>query len=215
MLLPLWLYSHESWRQRLSYLQQLSAWAQPNTDQAALWLYGEAIAHVIRPNCNLANLAHNLQQRWHQHAASGAPACPDQWQAQLDQLQPSSALSQLHPLSQCLKIFLDSPQDLTIALQRIDQQASPHRRIMAQLSAALIGTYCGWSQFPTQAIADLGRGHRPIATSIEETHALVSDESMVPYTIYSHQLLEAWSGILVPKSPQASISSYPIVLTPR
>jgi hypothetical protein len=145
-LLPLWLYRHESWRQRQAGLSDLvpSLDAVENqADRAGLWLFGEVIAQVLHRQGQLSVLPDRLLQQWTKHAQQGAPDCPIDWERSLATLQAARSRSlgwaQLRPLWQTLPdshqglvisiyAFLQSPQDYQLAIQTaiyLQQQLGP------------------------------------------------------------------------------------------
>ncbi len=197
-LLPLWLYTHESWRERQNRLEQILN-SQPlvaERSRSALWLYGETIAQLLRPTCRPAHLLPSLTTRWQQHAQRGAPAFTPPWPDRLTQLhQWQQQRTPLHEvqtqLADCpdseraitaaLYCFVRSPDDWSIALRLATQFDHPN---IGHLLGGLWGAYNGWTRFPTEAIAA-----NPNAAS--------------------QALLQAWSG------RAASITTTPQVMGPR
>jgi hypothetical protein len=201
-LTPIWLYGHESWRQRKGWLAQVA----PNyNDAASLWLFGEAIAQVMRPQFDRNTCLLTLLDRWYRHSRSGAPKLPDRWQQALLQTQDwlKQGRSMQSVMADCGQIdpnhrslilalfgFLDQPQDCHITLARIEQTKDP---IAAGLTAVLLGAHNGWSHFPIATLWPL-----------QQTGTLPHLQHLATH------LLRSWSGqtVITDISP-------PIVLAPR
>jgi ADP-ribosylglycohydrolase len=195
-LLPLWLYTHESWRERQNRLEQLPHWQ--STTQSPLWLYGEAIAQLLRPTCNPNDLLPNLIRRWQQHAQQGAPELTQpwldcltqihQWQQQRTPLhEVQTALTERLASEQAMAIalycFVRSPDDWAIA-QALLARLTDDRPISGLLGG-IWGAYNGWTRFPIAALSPT-TGHDA-----------------------SQQLLQTWSG------RTATVTTTPLVIGPR
>jgi ADP-ribosylglycohydrolase len=213
-LLPLWLYTHESWRQRQNHLEQLPHWPKPQTplnsqfsilNSSPLWLYGEAIAQLLRPTCDPTDLLPNLQTRWQQHANHGAPEFPPPWHNCLTQIhqwqQQRTPLHQVQadlsncpatqrPIAAALYCFIRSPNDWPIAARIATQFNAP---TIGSLLGGLWGAYNGWTRFPITAITPY-----------------MAHKTSIPFTQTSQQLIQAWSGTIHTANPNP-----PIVLGPR
>jgi hypothetical protein len=210
-LLPLWLYTHESWRQRQNYLEQLpnSQFSILNSQFPPLWLYGEAIAQLLRPTSNPTDLLPSLQTRWQQHAQRGAPALTQpwhdcltqlhQWQQQrlpLHEVQTKLADDQRsvadhrpatdRAIAAALYCFVRSPHDWSIAHSLATPFAAPH---IGSLLGGLWGAYNGWTRFPIDAIP--------------------SHFTAIPFSQASQQLIQVWSGRI------ATVATPPRVMGPR
>jgi hypothetical protein len=205
-LLPLWLYTHESWRQRQNQLEQLpnSQFSILNSQFPPLWLYGEAIAQLLRPSCDPIQLLPSLQTRWQQHANHGAPALTQPWHDCLTQIhqwqQQRTPLHQVQAdLGHCpatqrtiaaaLYCFVRSPDDWPIAHALAAQFDAPG---ISGLLGGLWGAYNGWTRFPIDAIPP------PIAP-----------DTAIPFTQISQQLIQVWSG------RTATLTRTPLVMGPR
>jgi hypothetical protein len=201
-LTPIWLYGHASWRQRQGWLAQ----AVPDYEEtASLWLFGEAIAQVMRPQFDRNTCLLTLLDRWYQHSRNGAPSLPDHWQQALlqtqDWLKQGRSLAQVQ--SDCAPIapnrrslvlalfgFLDTPQDTQITLARVGQTNDP---IATSLTAVLLGAQHGWSCFPIATLWPL-----------QQTGTLPHLQHLATH------LLRSWSGqTVITDTPP------PTVLAPR
>jgi hypothetical protein len=206
-LLPLWLYTHESWRQRQNQLEQLSQWQ--STNQSPLWLYGETIAQLLRPTCNPIDLLPSLQTRWQQHAHHGAPeltppwadclAQIHQWQQQRTPLHQVQAQLAHRPASEraiatALYCFIRSPHDWPIAHSLATQFAEPH---IGSLLGGFWGAYNGWTRFPM------------VCDRLQAIDAIPSHFTVIPFTQASQQLIQVWSGRI------ATVATPPLVMGPR
>jgi hypothetical protein len=194
-LLPLWLYTHESWRERQNRLEQLPLSQFSTLNSQFLWLYGEAIAQLLRPTCNPTNLLPSLKTRWQQHADRGAPELTSPWPDRLTQLhqwqQQRTPLHEVKTQLDCsdsdraiataLYCFVRSPHDWPIAQALLAQLTD---RPISGLLGGLWGAYNGWTRFPIDAL--------PPHTSTA-----------------SQQLIQAWSG------RAATIATTPLVMGPR
>jgi hypothetical protein len=211
-LLPLWLYTHESWRERQNRLEQLpnSQFSVAERSRSSilnsqfLWLYGETIAQLLRPTCDPTNLLPSLQTRWQQHANHGAPAFTQPWHNCLTQLhqwqQHRTPLHQVQtelanrPVSEraiaiALYCFIRSPNEWPIA----QSLAAPFDQpAIGGLLGGLWGAYNGWTRFPIAAITP--------STDPSNT---------IPFTTTTQQLIQTWSGNMQPQRPT------PIVCGPR
>ncbi|MBE9029404.1 hypothetical protein IQ266_06455 [filamentous cyanobacterium LEGE 11480] len=233
-LLPLWLYGHESWRQRQAWLRKIPDWETTNTDQSLLWLYGEAIAQTLRLHFQPQTLIQDIQQRWQQHADHGAPPYVQQWHNILDQIQQwqnkKSTLAAIKPalahqtnteqaISIVLYSFITMPYDLEQALYRSDQLASEDRIMpwIRGLIGSLIGAYRGWPSLPSQAIHQLMGSKSSRNTSIEEHHTYSSEFSILPFTQASQQLIQTWSGAMARSERHLTnhVTTVPNVFAPR
>jgi hypothetical protein len=233
-LLPLWLYCHESWRQRQRWLTDIPDWQAASTNQSTIWLYGEAIAQVLRTDCQPQQLLQKLLQRWQQHTRSGAPPLTETWQQQLIQLQQwqhdrrclaeiQSALANHTDPERTLTIsllcFLQNPWDISLAIARATQLIGTATPTLGGLLGGLFGAYGGWMNLPIQSIEALivqGPSH---TRSIDQNLGHVSNFSMIPFAAVAQQLIQAWSGniqssTMSPNSPtrQATVAT---VLPPR
>jgi hypothetical protein len=211
-LLPLWLYTHESWRARQNRLEQIlnSQCSVAEQSQSSilnsqfLWLYGEAIAQALRPQTTRADFLPNLQTRWQQHARHGAPALTPTWANCLSQIhqwqQQRTPLHQVQAdltnrpaieqaIASSLFSYVSSGDDWTVANQRGWQLGGP---AIGALLGALWGADYGWHRFPIAAI-------QPFTDR---------DHPTIPHTPATAQLIQAWSGNL-------QRHSTPIVLSPR
>jgi hypothetical protein len=124
----LWLYTHESWRERQNRLEQIpnsqfSVAEQSRSHRVALgkssplWLYGEAIAQLLRPTCDPINLLPSIKTRWQQQARHGAPDLSQPWQDCLTQIhQWQQQRTPLHPVQTELANCPTSERALAIAL---------------------------------------------------------------------------------------------------
>jgi hypothetical protein len=207
-LLPLWLYTHESWRERQNRLEQLPDWPAPTTDQSCLWLYGEAIAQLLRPTCRPADLLPNLQTRWQQHAQRGAPAFTPpwhdrltqihQWQQQRQPLHEVQAQLAQYPdreqaIATALYCFVRSPDDWPIAQALATRLTDrPTSSPISGLLGGLWGAYNGWTRFPIVC---------------DQRQAI--DALPPPASAASQQLMQAWSGRAV------TMTTNPLVMGPR
>ncbi len=186
-LLPLWLYTHESWRQRQNYLEQLCHSQVSSLNAQFLWLYGETIAQLLRPTCRPSQLLPSLKTRWQQQADQGAPALTPPWADGLTQIhhwqQQRTPLYEVQakladrPASEraiatVLYCFVRSPDDWAIA-QALATQITDAP--INGLLGGLWGAYNGWTRFPIDAIAP----------SIDPT---------IPCAITTQKLLQIWSG---------------------
>jgi ADP-ribosylglycohydrolase len=210
-LLPLWLYTHESWRERQNRLEQLPLSQFSTLNSSPLWLYGEAIAQLLRPNCNPTNLLPSIQTRWQQHAQRGAPELTPPWHDCLTQIhqwqQQHAPLHQVQtelaqrPASEraiatALYCFVRSPNDWPIALRLISQITDSEPAI-GGLLGGLWGAYNGWTRFPIDAIAP----------SIDPANP-------IPFTTTTQKLLQIWSG-RIPIAPISDPRTPAIVMGPR
>jgi hypothetical protein len=209
-LLPLWLYTHESWRQRHNQLELLPHWQSATTNQSPLWLYGEAIAQLLRPTSDPIHLLPSIQTRWQQHANHGAPALTQPWHNCLTQIhqwqQQRTPLHQIQTdlthypatpraIATALICFVRSTDDWSIALRLATQLTGgePH---IGGLLGGLWGAYNGWTRLPIAAISPL-----------------IDRSDPIPFTSITQQLIQSWSGCISTNS----IAPRPptIVLGPR
>ncbi len=196
-LLPLWLYTHESWRQRQNYLEQLCHAQGSRLKAQFLWLYSETIAQLLRPTCRPSNLLPSLKTRWQQQADQGAPEltqawadCLTQihhWQQQHTQLYEVQAKLADRPASEqaiatALYCFVRSPNDWSIAHALATQLTDGP---INGLLGGLWGAYNGWTRFPIDAIAP----------SIDPANP-------IPLTTTTQKLIQIWSGC-IPLAPPA------------
>jgi hypothetical protein len=207
-LLPLWLYCHESWRQRQAWLVQL---CPPDTDWAPLWLWGEAIAQVLRPQFQPAAAIPTLLDRWLQHSERGAPALPAIWHEDLTQVQAwlpqphrwrdhTHALEAIDPdRRSCLRAlycFLATPTQSVIVLGRAQAMGDP---LAFSLTGMLLGAHNGWAGLALNRCWQLDPDLLPTAADL------------------AAQLLRSWAGELPPDGSgvPADRSALPLVLAPR
>jgi ADP-ribosylglycohydrolase len=209
-LLPLWLYTHESWRERQNRLEQISP-TIPQSQCAMLWLYGEAIAQLLRPTSPTANLLPSLQTRWQQQAQRGAPALTQPWHDCLTQIhqwqQQRTPLQQIQtdltdrPASEraiatALISFVRSPDDWSIAL-RLANQITDSDPAIGGLLGGLWGAYNGWTRFPIGAL-------------VSDRRSVIDPANPIPCTTTTQKLLQIWSG-RIPDDPRTPA----IVMGPR
>jgi hypothetical protein len=206
-LLPLWLFTHESWRQRLATIQQIPNWdTTPPHQQASMWLYGEAIAQVIRPQAKLNRLLTTLPDRWQRQTHHGAPPLGPIWENLLPQLQQwqqqHTPLNQITPnpdqaeaaIAISLFSLVTSGPHWSIAQTRA-QRLLPDTPISRNLLGGLWGAAYGWTILPIE--------HLPIA---------LPKNAELPWQSLSQNLLQVWSGQL----PQTRNDlPTPIVFGPR
>jgi hypothetical protein len=211
-LLPLWLYTHESWRERQNRLEQIPNSQRPNSQFSILnsqflplWLYGEAIAQLLRPTCDPVDLLSNIQTRWQQQANHGAPALTQSWHNGLTQIhqwqQQRIPLHQVQmdwrnwpatdrTIAAALYCFVRSPHDWSIAARLATQFNAPH---IGSLLGGLWGAYNGWTRFPIDAITPY-----------------MAHKTSIPFTQTTQQLIQTWSGTIHTANPKP-----PIVIGPR
>jgi hypothetical protein len=204
-LLPLWLYTHESWRERQNRLEQLPNSQFTILNSQLLWLYGETIAQLLRPTCDPSDLLPSLQTRWQQHANHGATALTQPWHDCLTQLhqwqQHRTPLHQVQaelahrPASEraiatALYCFVRSPNDWPIAHSLAAQFAQP---AIGGLLGGLWGAYNGWTRFPIAAITPF-----------------TDPSNTIPFSHASQQLIQTWSGNMQPQQRPT-----PVVYGPR
>lgn len=233
-LLPLWLYCHESWRQRQRWLEQIPDWSTCDPKQAVVWLYGEAIAQAVRPGSETAQLVHHLIQQCQYSVHRGAPKLPDIWQRHLIQIQQwhhqrvclapiQLALRNHSDAERSLMIslicFLQNPQDLTLAISRAAQCMGRHDPILGGLLGGLFGAYHGWHKLPIHQLAPLFTLQSPHNPMLGPYLSDPSAFSVAPFNQDTSQLLLAWSGNML-RSPLAqpnttTFTAVPTVLSPR
>lgn len=205
-LLPLWLFTHESWRQRLAWLQQIPTWQTTSlNNQASLWLYGEAIAQVIRPQARLDRLFTSLEDRWQRQTHQAAPQLSPIWTDLLPQL---SQWQQQHtPLNQVVSALPDRPETVIAAslfalvtsgsdwaiAQTRTHKLCPSTTAPANLLGGLWGAAYGWTNL-----------------AIDQLAAIPPEPA---WQTLSQNLLQAWAGQLSP-STNADRPT-PIVFAPR
>jgi hypothetical protein len=187
-LTPLWLYTHESWRQRRHWLEQIFGDANTPSDipsdMAEQWLFSEAIAQVLRPDFRAATAVGRLRDQLtkHGHGAIADQLQPlAQWQADGAPLtrvitEVSSTLNPLSSLLFALYCFLETPHMSAIAMARAQQLNDQGQA--AQLTGVLLGAYQGWTGFPLAWL-----------DQIQQVSQL------------SDQLLRSWSGAIVSVTP--------------
>jgi hypothetical protein len=211
-LLPLWLYTHESWRERQNRLEQLpnSQFSVAERSRSSmlnaqfLWLYGETIAQLLRPTCNPTDLLPSLNSRWQQHAQRGAPELTPpwhdcltqihQWQQQRTPLHEVQAQLANRPATEqaiatALYCFVRSPDDWPIAQALLAQLTD---RPISGLLGGLWGAYNGWTRFPM------------VCDRLQAIDAMPP-----PARDASQQLIQAWSGRAV------TVATLPLVMGPR
>jgi hypothetical protein len=180
-LTPLWLYTHESWRQRRKWLEQIFGDSNIPADQ---WLFSEAIAQVLRQDFRAETAVDRLRDQLTKHGhGSIADQLPPiaQWQADGAPLtrviiEVSSTLNPISSLLFALYCFLETPHMSAIAMARAQQLNDQGRA--AQLTGVLLGAYQGWTGFPL--------------TSLDQLQQLGK---------LSDQLLRSWSGAIVSATP--------------
>jgi hypothetical protein len=231
-LTPLWLYCHDNWRQRQQWLAAISANqaaanqastepASPDRaapDLAALWMWGETIAQVLRPQFQPQTCIPTLLDRWFRHSQQGAPALPAVWQQDLMQVQHwlqseqgisegisdcPTPLTAIDPDRRCLLValfyFLATPTQSTIALTRTARAANTipsDAAIACRLTGVLLGAHNGWQGFSTHQLRSFAPDILPATQRL------------------ATQLLRSWSGTL-DFTPIATPSELPTELPPE
>jgi hypothetical protein len=183
-LTPLWLYTHESWRQRRKWLEQMFGDSNTPADMTEKWLFSEAIAQVLRPDFRAGTAVGRLcnQLTKHGHGSIAADLQPlAQWQADGAPLtrvmtEVSSTLNPISSLLFALYCFLETPNMSAIAMARAQQLNDQGRA--AQLTGVLLGVHQGWTGLP-----------------------LASLDQIQQLSKLSDQLLRSWSGAIVSATP--------------
>jgi hypothetical protein len=186
-LTPLWLYTHESWRQRRNWLERIFGDANTASDMAEQWLFSEAIAQVLRPDFRAATAVKRLRDQLtkHGHGTIADQLQPlAQWQADGAPLTRvitavSSTLNPISSLLFALYCFLETPNMSAIAMARAQQLND--EGCAAQLTGVLLGAHQGWTGFPFAWLDQIQQ--------LNELSKL------------SDQLLRSWSGAIVSVTP--------------